>query len=488
MNGSNDAHSQCSRSKNDRGFTLVELLIVITIVPVIIGALSAGLLAVFSLQNSVSNRLANSSDSQIVSANYIQDVQAAQMITTANMATTPGCGAASETQLLGLESDYSGTAYQTVVSYVVVQAGSKYLLQRNYCAAGHSTTPSSTETVSYNMPPPTSSMVSILPSASSTAAASGWASTQPVTGVTLNIVEPGSGTSGGAPYAYTLVAVPSSGAPLGQQGSPTATTTSCEFALAGTGTYSSSLCFVDFSPLNIPANETSATAPGSMAMTVAIPGGYTLSFTISITAEASDPVQAFKFPTWGGSFLGNATNGVPFYSGVGCAAGTSPTYVSGGTTYGTASCTDPALYTTVSGSTNTITIGSIKVLDPEGVAATGWQLVSGDAESTDPGEYLIWTSNQDWTQIPNDQVAGQLEEGDACNAPVGFEGSPGPGGSYVLTGVGTTTVTCEASWQDSDTTPRTGAVMIESPTPTTVSVQMHGAGLQGVFFGLMLPS
>src|SRR5665213_506013 len=127
VNGAKLAHSRIARNKNDRGFTLVELLIVLTIVPIIIGALSAGLLAVFSMQNSVSNRLSNSSDSQIVSANYIQDVQAAQRITTANMATAPGCGAASQTQLLGLEWDLQGAAFQTVVSYVVVQVGSKYL-------------------------------------------------------------------------------------------------------------------------------------------------------------------------------------------------------------------------------------------------------------------------------------------------------------------------------------------------------------------------
>jgi prepilin-type N-terminal cleavage/methylation domain-containing protein len=483
-NGAKRAHSERAGGNNDRGFTLVELLIVITIIPVIIGALSAGLLAVFSLQNSVSNRLANSSDSQIVSANYIQDVQAAQRITTANMATAPGCGTASETQILGLEWDNN----QTVVSYVVVQGGSNYLLERNSCAAGHSTTPTTTVIVSYNMPPPTTSPVTILPSSSSTAATAGWAPAQPVTGVTLNIVEPGSsGGSGGAPFAYTLVAVPSAGAPQGQQGSPTATTTSCNFALAGTGTYASSLCFVDFAPLNIAANQTSAISPGSMRMTVGIRGGYTLSFTISITNEANAPVDGYRFPTWGGSFMGNASNGVPFYSGVGCAAGTSPTYVSGGTTYGTASCTYPALYQTVSNNsiTNVITIGSISLLDPEGVAATGWQLVSGDAESTDPREVLTWTSNQAWSQIANGQGVGS--EGDACNAPAG-NGGPGIGGSYILSGIGSNTVTCKSSWQDSSTTPRTGTVMLETPTPTTVSVQMQGAGLQGVFFGLMLPA
>jgi hypothetical protein len=467
-----------------QGFTLVELLIITAILPMVIGALSAGLLAVFSLQNSTANRLSNSSDSQIVSANYVQDVQGASLITTM---TAPGCGAASQTQLLGLEWTPPGGVL-TVVSYDEIQVGSKYSLLRNFCAAGLSTTPTSFETVAYNVPhwtPPGTTPVTILPSASATAAAAGWATAQPVTGVTLAIIEPGSGSTGGAPYAYTLVAVPSAGAPPGQQGSPTATTTSCKFALPGTGTYASSLCFVDFSPLNSAPNQTSATSPGSMAMTVAIPGGYVLSFTISITNEMSAPVAGFQFPTWGGSFMGNANNGTPFYSGVGCPSIDPTTYVSGGTTYGTKSCTFPALYQSGSGNTNTITIGSISLLDPEGVAATGWQLVSGDAESTDPNENFTWTSNNNWSLIPNNQANGN--EGDACNAPTGG-GGPGIGGSDVLSGVGSNTVTCNSTWQDSSTTPRTGAVMLQSPTPTTVSVLMKGAGLQGVFFGLMLPA
>ena len=470
-----------------QGFTLIELLIITAILPMVIGALSAGLLAVFSLQNSTANRLSNSSDSQIVSANYVQDVQGASSITTASMAIAPGCGAASQTQLLGLEwTPPPPGGVLTVVSYVEIQVGSKYSLLRNFCAAGPSTTPTSSETVAYNVPhwtPPGTTPVTILPSASAAAAAAGWATAQPVTGVTLAIIEPGSGSTGGAPYAYTLVAVPAAGAPPGQQGSPTATTTSCKFALGGTGTYASSLCFIDFSPLNIAANQTTATSPGSMAVTVGIPGGYTLSFNIGITNETAVgaspalPMVGTKFPTYSDSFMGNANNGTAFYSGVGCAAGTPVLTGSNGTP----SCIYPSLYQTSNSATNTVTIGKISLLDPEGVAATGWQLVSGDAETTDPNENLTWTSNNNWSLIPNTPSSN---EGNACNASV--NGNPGPGGA-LLVGIGTPTVTCTSSWQDSGT-PRTGAVMLETPTPTTVTAEMKGAGLEGVFFGLMLPA
>jgi len=149
---------------------------------------------------------------------------------------------------------------------------------------------------------------------------------------------------------------------------------------------------------------------------------------------------------------------------------------------GTPSCIDPALYQQSNAATNMITLGNISVLDPEGVAATGWQLVSGDAETTDPNEFLTWTSNNNWSLIPNTPSSN---EGNACNQSVNGN-NPGPGGTD-LTGLGTPTVTCQSTWQDSGT-PRTGAVMLETPTPTKVSASMKGAGLEGVFFGLMLPS
>ncbi len=72
---------QHRRSGND-GFTLVELLIVLVILPLVVGALALGLVSVFSLQSSVSSRLADTSDSQVVEANYQNDVASAGEVTT----------------------------------------------------------------------------------------------------------------------------------------------------------------------------------------------------------------------------------------------------------------------------------------------------------------------------------------------------------------------------------------------------------------------
>src|SRR5664280_1528098 len=55
------------RSAHDeKGFTLIELIIVVTVMPIIVGAISPGLVTVLSLQSSVSGRLGDSGNAQIM--------------------------------------------------------------------------------------------------------------------------------------------------------------------------------------------------------------------------------------------------------------------------------------------------------------------------------------------------------------------------------------------------------------------------------------
>ena len=53
---------------------------------------------------------------------------------------------------------------------------------------------------------------------------------------------------------------------------------------------------------------------------------------------------------------------------------------------------DPALYQNSNGIT-TVYLTNIQVLDAAGEPAPGWTLVTGDAESTDTNEWMVFQSN-----------------------------------------------------------------------------------------------
>jgi len=304
--------------------------------------------------------------------------------------------------------------------------------------------------------------------------------------VNFPITEPNSN------YQYTLVGFPQANyTTAGAQGSPTAGS-ACGVALPGTGTYASTLCFVDFSILNTPSDMTSALSSSGLAMVVTVPGGYTMKFTINISYPQSSeagPVDAVAFPTYSAAFLGNDNNGTPFYSGVGCPSSDPTTEVINGNTEGTPSCIDPAIYQLQSDGNDTteVTLSNITLTAPSGQAASGYEVVTTDAETTDPNEYLTWNSNLALNLIPNTPSS---PEGNACNLEDGG-GNPEAGGTD-LSGVGSTPVTCSSTWQEPSNDPRTGAVML-GVTPTSgsgatlISATMHGAGLEGVAFGILLP-
>jgi prepilin-type N-terminal cleavage/methylation domain-containing protein len=423
------------------GFTLVELLITVTILPIIIGGMTLSLIAILSLQGSVVNRLGDSGDAQAVSANFVKDVQSSSLITTKSASTSPvPCGTTS--QILGLQWGNG-----TEISYVEVSNGSgtsqRYSIYRYLCQNSNTATPVSSSLVATDAPAnlghPTLS-----PTASNTAASAGWTTTFGVTGVVLQMTEPGSG------YTFTLTGYPAAGASsTGQSTSSQTSTTTCNFASAGTGTYASSLCFVDFTSFGQSGSPTCATGGQKVSASI-FNTPYNIAFCITDTggAVAGAAIPTYYDPPTSEAFLGN--NG--FYTGI---------------------PGNPAIYQTVEGTTSVVTITQIQVLDGNGNAASGWELVAGDAESSDAGESITWTSNQTMSLLPNTPTSSY---GNDC-------GTTTPGVTS-LTGLGTTTVTCTAS-VSSD---KTGTVMLEALNPTSMTVTLVGSGLQAMFLGVLLPS
>ena len=171
-------------------------------------------------------------------------------------------------------------------------------------------------------------------------------------------------------------------------------------------------------------------------MTVTLPGGYRITFNLH---TAGDPVVARSLPTYSAAFLGN--NG--HYMDV---------------------PGKPALNQTKEGSTTTATLDDIRVTGPGGGPETGYAFVGADAESTDAGESITWTSNTPLKLIS--------PIGNACNS------------GTRLTGVGTTTVKCSATVSNT----KTGTPMLAAEAPTSFAQQMVGSGLQGVAFGVLVSS
>ena len=497
--GPDGGPTSSSHAKSNDGFTLIELVIVIGVMPMVIGALAVGILSVFSLQNSVSNRLGDSGDAQLVSANFQDDVQSASLITTAaSPASAPAsCGTGS--QVLGLQL---GNGSQ--ISYTAAQAssGKTYDLWRNVCNAGSATasTVLSSDIPGSQVPSsqtfnPLTPLVSITCSSSATACAVvpptdglaytlDWVSTVGITGVTFNTTEPGS------QFNYTLVATPLSASSSSQLPQPANPSTGCQFSTLGTGTYAQSLCFVDFTPWNTqaaatglgsdycdPAQNASFSTP--FPMTAAVTGSpFTLDFCMSISANLSgtpitgatsaaaacgvaarsgyDDITASPLPTYAcppnsEAFLGN--NG--FYTGVPGA---------------------PALYEVDDGSDATINFTNIALVNANGSAISNWQLVTGDAESTDPGESISWSTgnpNVPLKLLPNTATS---DVGNACNStPPGYS-------STGLSGIGSDTVVCTTS----SSTDKTGTPMLTALYPSSLTVTLDGGGLEAMFLGVLL--
>ena len=498
------------------GFTLIELVIVCAVLPMVMGAIAVGVLSVFSLQTSVSGRLTDSGDAQLVSLHFQNDVRSSSQITSSTTTTNPSpClrSASTQVQLLGMVLG-NGTEITYGANTSTTDKG--YDLWRDICPLG-ATVPSSRSLMAHDIPasivPGTPTYVApgavSMTCSSGTACAAGpnntyayqngWVSTLGISGVTFAV---GNSTQSGAPesgfkYQFTAVPVATSNSANPQQ--PTTPSTGCGFAVATSGTNASSLCFVDFSPWNSQTAATGVTCTSGLPMAANVSNTpFTLDFCMSVTSNCSGtgctsagtacgvsartgyadltavPLPTYTCPGTDGSgseaFLGN--NG--FYTGV---------------------PGDPALYTIQQGSTATATFSNIALVNSNGVAASGWQLVTGDAESTDGGESITWQTN---VVAPPPGVtyppAPLSLLWNSPNSPIG--NACGSSGTYApptynstasgLSGVLSSTVEC-TNPAGTNGVNHTGTAMLEATVPNSLQVTMVGSGLQAMFLGVILP-
>jgi hypothetical protein len=532
---------------SESGFTLVELLITMVILPFVVGSLALAIVAVFQLNGTTVSRINDSADAQVLSTSYENDVHSAIEVT---LQTAVQCGTTG-TELIGLEWGVNQSGgYDTVVSYVLQPTASTTSdqLVRDYCTNG-STTPTSSKVVAGDMKPwtpamdqaPTSPLVpdpataALTTSSATNAACSGvtlasfttaWVDATCVAGVSFSAFEPASA------FTYSLVAVPFVSASSGK--SVTLTSSSnCGFATPGSGTYASSLCFVDFSAI-VPSEAASTNGSASYNPTGSncTRGGQYLTAAIDYTPF----VMSFCLLISPGTYTGNSSN----YYGLAnqglsevCAYPESsygsvcpawlPTYYSpptseaylGNNGFYTGVSGRPALYTTQSPSTVNLNFYNIQVKDANGQSATGWELATGDAESTDENESIIWSTcsslpaasptishafqsctGSPFSLLPDTPGGSQTDDiGNAC-ADVDDTASNSLFPGTILTGLGTynagtisnstNTVECAAGNNSADSTDKTGTVMLEAAQPSTLSIQMNGTGLQAIFVGLVL--
>jgi uncharacterized repeat protein (TIGR01451 family) len=218
-------------------------------------------------------------------------------------------------------------------------------------------------------------------------------------------------------------------------GASAATPVGCGYGTGGI--QATTLCWLDMSSYSYALS----TAPAGQPMTVSLPGGYTISFTVTTRPSGALPTSTLNptaFPTYGGAYLGNHAY--------------------------TVTPGQPALYQNQNGPrSDVVTLTNISVTDSSGAAVSGYGFVVADAESTDNGESTVYNSN-----VPFKQLSTSTAQYPYCG--------------HGLTGVGTPTVTCVGGQTGglSD-----GAIVLQADTPSQISATLNGGGLQAVAFAMV---
>lgn len=140
------------RQRDDQGMSLLELLVTMLITPLLVGAVSLGLLQAFTTQSSVASTLNRTSNATIDQNTLASDIHSAAAISGAGISFKNADGSTSlSVGLAGGDTGYCGSAgiqFLTItesngdtVGYLSVQdpASGTYSLVRTYCVAAENT-------------------------------------------------------------------------------------------------------------------------------------------------------------------------------------------------------------------------------------------------------------------------------------------------------------------------------------------------------------
>jgi prepilin-type N-terminal cleavage/methylation domain-containing protein len=116
-----------SRTKGaEQGFTLVELLIVMVILPLVVAGVAVAIITTEKNAGTTKARLSDSTSGQITSEYFVPDVQSAQFLTTTNVAATqtmPSVCGTGTTLLLGLYRPATSSVAALSVGYWLTPSG-----------------------------------------------------------------------------------------------------------------------------------------------------------------------------------------------------------------------------------------------------------------------------------------------------------------------------------------------------------------------------
>ncbi|HZU78665.1 MAG TPA: hypothetical protein VE991_02010, partial [Acidimicrobiales bacterium] len=138
----------------ETGFTLIEVILVVILAPMIVGAIALASITVMrgvstTNPNSTANNVADSTDAQLISAYFTRDVQSAALITTSSSASNPAVCGSGGAMLVSFAWPATPTSE---VTYWTSAGGTT--LTRVYCTvSGAVATVASTATLAHGFPP-----------------------------------------------------------------------------------------------------------------------------------------------------------------------------------------------------------------------------------------------------------------------------------------------------------------------------------------------